>query len=91
MFRPFADLHFWISGGGGEAGCEYHVSVAAEMDFYPMYLPWVFVTPSIAGARQDGKLSIALPWDQAASSFADVIGAVIGYVERVHWTTSGAA
>ena len=58
---------------------------------YPRYLPWVFVTPSIVGAREDGKLSIDLPWDREASSFADAIGAVIGHVERVHWTTFGAA
>jgi hypothetical protein len=37
--------------------------VAADMDFYPRYLPWAFVTPFIAGAREDGKLSIDLPWE----------------------------
>ena len=37
------------------------------------YLPWAFVTPSIAGAREDGKLSLDLPWDGEAARFADVI------------------
>src|SRR6266851_1828165 len=55
------------------------VTVAAEMDFYPQYLPWAFVTPSIVGAREDGKLSIDLPWDRQAARFAAVIGAVIAY------------
>jgi len=40
------------------------VMVAADMDFYPRYLPWAFVTPFIAGAGEDGKLSIDLPWDR---------------------------
>ena len=66
------------------AGCEYDVMVAAEMDFYPKYLPWAFVTPSIAGAREDGKLLIDLPWDGEASRFLDVIGAVIWHVEAVY-------
>jgi hypothetical protein len=30
--------------------------VAAEMDFYPQYLPWALVTPSIVGAREDGEI-----------------------------------
>ena len=62
-------------------GAEYRVLVAAEMDFYPQYLPWAFVTPSIVGAREDGKLLIDLPWDRDASRFADVIGAVVLYIE----------
>jgi hypothetical protein len=43
-------------------------------------LSWVFVTPSVAGAREDGKLCL----DRAGrcdSSFAEVIGVVIRYVE----------
>src|ERR1700730_15475038 len=64
-----------------EPGFEYQVTVAAEMDFYPPYLPWAFVTPSIAGARADGKLSIDLPWDGEAFFFAEVIGAVVLYIE----------
>ncbi len=60
--------------------------VAAEMDFYPKYLPWAFVTPCIAGAREDGKLLIDLPWDREASRFVDVIGVVTRETERVHWT-----
>jgi hypothetical protein len=55
-------------------------TVAAEMDFYPQYLPWAFVTPSIAGLREDGKLLIDLPWDGEAARFVDVIGAVVLYV-----------
>ena len=51
------------------SGFEYQVMVAAEMDFYPRYLPWAFVTRSIAGAREDGKLLIDLPWDGEASRF----------------------
>jgi hypothetical protein len=51
------------------------------MGFYPRYVPWAFVTPSLAGAQEDGKLLIDLPWDADASSFADVIGAVILYIE----------
>jgi hypothetical protein len=48
------------------------------------YLPWAFVTPSVAGAREDGKLLIDLPWDQEASFFADVIGVVVLYIEGAH-------
>ncbi len=55
--------------------------VAAEMDFYPKYLPWAFVTPYVAGAREDGKLLIDLPWDQEESRFVDVIGALVLYIE----------
>jgi hypothetical protein len=40
------------------------VMVAAEMDVYPQYLPWAFVTPCIAGEREDWKLSINLHWDR---------------------------
>ena len=61
--------------------------VAAEMDFYPKYLPWAFVTPSVAGAREDGKLLIDLPWDGEASRFADVIGAVVLYIEEAKQTS----
>ena len=62
------------------SGAEYRVLVAAAMDVYPRYLPWAFVTPSIVGAREDGKLSIDLAW-RCYSSFADVIGAVITCIE----------
>ena len=60
------------------------------MDFYPQYLPWAFVTPSIAGARQDGKLLIDLPWDGEASFFVDVIGVVILYIEAANRTSAEA-
>jgi hypothetical protein len=36
----------------------YNITVAAEMDMYPKYVPWVFVTPTILGAREDGKFAI---------------------------------
>ena len=61
--------------------------MAAEMDFYPQYLPWAFVTPSIAGAREDGKLSINLPWDGEGDRFVDVIGAVVLYIEEAKQTS----
>ena len=73
------------------AGCEYHVTVAAEMDFYPQYLPWAFVTPSIVGAREDGNLLINLPWDGEASRFVDVIGAIILYIEEAKQTSADVA
>ena len=38
------------------------------------------MTPSIVGAREDGKLLIDLPW-RPDSSFVDVIGAVLLYIE----------
>ena len=89
LFRSFAETPFFgFRGVVSRAGCEYHVTVAAEMDMYPKYLPWAFVTPCIAGAREDGKLSIDLPWDRAASFFADVIGAVIMYIEAAHQISS---
>lgn len=43
-------------------------------------LPWTFVTPSVAGAREDGKLSLNLPWDRE-SRLADVSGEVVLYIE----------
>jgi len=58
-------------------------------DFYPKYLPWAFVTPCIAGAKENGKVSINLPWDGEASFFADVIGAVVLYIEGAKQTSCG--
>jgi hypothetical protein len=66
------------------AGCEYRVTVAAEMDMHPNYQPWVFVTPPIAGANADGKLSLDVSWSPDTSRLADVIGAVIAHVGAVH-------
>jgi hypothetical protein len=64
LFRAFAEPPFLgFRGVVARAGCEYYVTVAAEMDFYPKYLPWAFVTPSNAGAHEDGKLLIDMPWD----------------------------
>jgi hypothetical protein len=58
----------------------YNVTVAAEMDLYPKYVPWVFVTPTISGAREDGKLCVDLGW-RRDSTFADVIEAVIAFID----------
>ena len=65
LFWSFAEPPFLgFRGVVARSGFEYRVMVAAEMDFYPKYLPWAFVTPSVAGAREDGKLLIDLPWNQ---------------------------
>jgi hypothetical protein len=81
LFRSFAEPPFFgFRGVVARAGCEYHVTVAAEMDVYAQYLLWAFFIPSIAGARKDGKLLINLPWEGVASFFVDVIGAVIIYI-----------
>ncbi len=78
LFRSFAEPPFLgFRGVVASSGCEYQVMAAAEMDLYPRYLPWAFVT----GAREDGKLSINLSWDSEASRFADVIEAVVLYIE----------
>ncbi len=82
LFRAFAEPPFLgFRGVVARSGCEYRVLVAAEIEFYPKYRPWAFVTPCIAGAREDGKLLIDLPWDGEESRFVDVIGAVILYIE----------
>jgi hypothetical protein len=91
LFRSFAEPPFLgFRGVVARAGCEYRVTVAAEMDMYPKYVPWIFVEPHLAGAREDGKLSINLPWDREASGFADVIGVVILYIEAAHQTSAEA-
>jgi hypothetical protein len=91
LFRSFAEPPFLgFRGVVARAGCEYGVMVAAEMDFYPEYLPWAFVTPSVSGAREDGKLLIDLPWDGEASRFVDVIGAVVLYIEEAKRTSAEA-
>ena len=56
LFRAFAEPPFLgFRGVVARAGCEYQVTVAAEMDFYPRYLPWAFVTPSIAVLVRMGR------------------------------------
>ena len=83
LFRPFAESPFFgFRGVVSRSGCVYHVTVAAEMDMYPKYVPWVFVTPTILGAREDGKLCLDVGWS-SDSTFADVIGAVVLYIEGV--------
>ena len=57
------------------------MTVAAEMDMYPRYVPWVFVAPPIAGATADEKLCLDVGWHRD-STFADVIGAVVLHIER---------
>jgi len=92
LFRSFAEPPFLgFRGVVARSGFEYRVMVAAEMDFYPKYLPWAFVTPSIAGAREDGKLLIDLPWNQNVSRFVDVIEAVIAYIEAAHRSSAEAS
>lgn len=85
LFRSFAEPPFLgFRGIVSRAGCECRVTVAAEMDMYPKYPPWVFVTPTILGAREDGKLSLNVSWSPETCRFADAIGAVIAHVEPVH-------
>ena len=82
LFRAFAEAPFFgFRGIVSRAGCEYRVSVTAEMDVYPKHRPWAFITPTILGARENGKLCVDVPWNPQASRFTDVIGAVIAHVE----------
>jgi len=50
------------------------ISIAAV---YPRYASWVFVGPRLAGAKENGKLSLNLHWESGSSPFADAIRAVI--------------
>jgi len=89
LFRAFAEAPFFgFRGIVARSGVEYRVSVAAEMDMYPKYQPWVFVTPTIHGAREDGKLSLDVSWS-LDSTFADMIGASIAHVEAGHGASAG--
>ena len=57
LFRPLAEAPFFrFCGVVARSGCEYQVTVTAEMDTYPKYAPWVFVDPHIAGANERGKV-----------------------------------
>lgn len=59
LFQSFAELPFFgFRGIVARAGCEYRVMVAAEMDVFPKFAPWVFVTPAVPGTREDGKLCL---------------------------------
>jgi len=45
LFRAFAESPFFgFRGIVSRSGSVYNVTVAAEMDMYPKYVPWVFVT-----------------------------------------------
>ena len=90
LFQAFAEAPFFgFRGIVSRAGCEYHVSVAAEMDMYPKYQPWVFVDPHITAANERGKLCVDVAWSPETSRFADVIRAVIAHVETVHGASAG--
>jgi hypothetical protein len=83
LFRPFADAPFFgFRGIVARSGCEYRVTVAAEMDMYPKYVPWAFIEPNVEGANADGRLCVDVGW-RRDSTFADVIGAVVLYIEGV--------
>jgi hypothetical protein len=91
LFRSFAEAPFFgFRGIVSRAGCEYLLSVAAEMDMYPKYQPWVFVTPTILGAREDGKISLDGSWSRETSRIVDVIGTTVSYIEGVCGASSGA-
>jgi hypothetical protein len=84
LFRPFAEMPFLgFRGIVSRSGSVFNITVAAEMDMYPKYVPWVFVTPTILGAREDGKLCVDVSW-QRDSTFADVIGALIAYIDGTY-------
>jgi hypothetical protein len=81
LFRAFAESPFFgFRGVVARSGREYRVTVAAEMDMYPKYVPWVFIEPHVEGANADGKLRIDIGWGPD-STFADVIGALIAYID----------
>jgi hypothetical protein len=54
-------------------GCEYRVTVAAEMDMCPILRPWVYVTPTLPGASADGEVRIDDPWQPETSTFGSVV------------------
>jgi hypothetical protein len=82
LFQSFAEAPFFgFRGIVSRSGSVYNVTVAAEMDVYPKYVPWVFVTPTILGAREDGKLCVDVGWHRD-STFADVIGTSITYIDE---------
>jgi len=90
LFRAFAEAPFLgFRGIVARSGSEYRVTVAAEMDMYPKYQPWVFLRPTILGAREVVKLRIDVSWQREISRFADVTAAVVAYVEAVHITSAG--
>jgi len=90
LFQSFAETPFFgFRGLVSRAGCEYGVTVAAEIDMYPKYQPWVFVTPAVAGANADGKLCLDLPWNPGTSLFADVVESLVRHIEVASRTLPG--
>ncbi|MBZ5688040.1 MAG: hypothetical protein LAP86_23750 [Acidobacteriia bacterium] len=73
------------------AGTLYRVTVAAEMDMYPTPAPWVWVTPTLPGARDGGKVRIDEPWGVDRSRFASVIAAVVARIVALHCAAPGTA
>lgn len=91
LFRAFAEAPFLgFRGIVARSGVEYRVSVAAEMDVYPKYPPWVFVDPHITAANERGKLCVDVSWSPETSRFTDVIGTTVLYIEGVCGASSGA-
>jgi hypothetical protein len=73
LFRAFAEAPFFgFRGIVARSGSEYRVTVAAEMDMYPKYQPWVYVTPTIAERIASGRGEpIMAPLHQAAWAARD--------------------
>ena len=91
LFEPFVEIPFLgFRGVVARGGQQYRVTVAADMDMYPTLRPSVYVTPSLPGARADGKVCIDDPWQPETSSFASVIATVMTRVEAAHGASSGA-
>jgi hypothetical protein len=73
LFRAFAEAPFFgFRGIVARSGSEYRVTVVAEMDMYPKYEPWVYVTPTIAERIASGRGEpIMAPLHQAAWAARD--------------------
>lgn len=85
LFSSFVEMPFLgFRGIVARGGCAYRVMVAAEMDMYPTFAPWVYVTPTLPGASADGKVCIDDQWQPETSTFASVIAVVIAQVETAH-------
>jgi hypothetical protein len=73
LFRVFAEAPlFGFRGIAARFGSEYRVTVAAEMDMYPKYQSWEYVTPTIAERIASGRGEpIMAPLHQAAWAARD--------------------